>query len=93
MRKMLIGLVLLGEIACVKKTPPNPIPEIVVIPCPPPPKVNRPPLPILRVKPDDSITKERQLWIASLKALIGYSEQLEKLLEGYSERGQAGTPK
>ena len=55
----------------------------VPVPCPEPPMIQRPALPISGLKPDDSIERERTLWVATVEVMDGYAKQLEKLLDGY----------
>ncbi len=55
----------------------------IVVPCPEPPVVVRPELPIKQLKPEDSVNKERVLWVATVEVLDGYCTELEKLLDGY----------
>lgn len=60
-------------------------PKIVYVqtPCPPPPQVQPPILPITTLKPTDTIERERVLWVATVEALDSYCKQLEAILNGY----------
>ena len=63
----------------------KPIPQTtyVPVPCPTPPIVTRPELPIKDLKLDDTIEMERKLWLATIQVLTGYCKQLETILDGY----------
>jgi hypothetical protein len=58
----------------------------VPVPCPQPPLVARPSLPIQTLQPGDSVERERILWWATVEALMGYSKTLETLLDGYRSK-------
>ena len=60
--------------------------QYVPVPCPEPPQIQRPVLPITTLKPEDSMEKERQLWLATVQALDSYCKQLEDILSGYRSK-------
>lgn len=55
----------------------------VAVPCPPPPAVQRPHLPIAELKPASPANQVMRAYAASVEVLKGYALQLEKLLDGY----------
>ena len=55
----------------------------VAVPCPPPPVVSRPHLPIADIKKDDGEATLIKAYAATVEALKGYAEELEVLLDGY----------
>ena len=57
--------------------------EYVAVPCPVPPLLQRPALPITTLKPTDSIERERVLWVATVQAQDIYIDQLEKIMDAY----------
>lgn len=55
----------------------------VAVPCPPPPVVSRPHLPIADIKRGDGEAALIKAYAATVEALKGYAEELEALLDGY----------
>lgn len=56
---------------------------------PAPPTVNRPQLPITTIQKTDSDGVVVKKYAASVQALLGYSEQLEKIVQNYKNINQA----
>lgn len=94
MKKLIILATLLALAGCcttptiTTKTVPVAVPLIY---SPAPPVVARPELPHLTIKPQDEKNdgKVVQAYAASVEALIGYSEQLEKIVAQYAKINKA----
>lgn len=56
---------------------------------PAPPKISRPTLPITTIKPTDSDGVVVKKYAATIQALIGYSEELEKIVQNYQHINQS----
>jgi hypothetical protein len=57
--------------------------EPVAVPCPAPPAIARPHLPIASLRRDDPPAVVMKAYAASLEALSGYARELEAILQGY----------
>lgn len=55
----------------------------VAVPCPPPPAVSRPHLPIADIRRGEGEAALIKAYAATVEALKGYAEELEALLDGY----------
>ncbi len=80
--KRLALLLSLALLACHRT--PQTVLVPVAVPCPPPPKVQRPRLPIVDLKPGDSPDLIQKALLASIQLLQGYAQQLETILDGYN---------
>lgn len=61
----------------------------VAVPCPPPPIVNRPALPLSDLTPESGPDAVMRAYAASVAALMGYAAELERLLDGYRQLPEA----
>lgn len=55
----------------------------VAVPCPPPPEIVRPHLPILDLSPESPPDNVIRAFAASIEVLAGYAAELETILSGY----------
>lgn len=55
----------------------------VAVPCPPPPAVARPALPIAELTAESQPDAVMRAYAATVEALMGYAGELELLLDGY----------
>jgi len=58
----------------------------ITVPCPAPPVIARPALPMNALKPEDTIERERILLVATIQVLLGHCDQLEVLLDAYRDK-------
>lgn len=83
--KIVTLFVLFGLIGCTPKVVyidrPVEVKVMVPVPCPEPPKIQRPTL--HPVKPDATPQEVAEAALRSVVALMGYSASLEAILEGY----------
>lgn len=85
MRHLLLALPLLAGCAAepVIRTVEVEIP--VAVDCPAPPALARPSLPIADLEPDSTPADVLRAYAATVEALMGYSLELEGVLDGYRE--------
>lgn len=55
----------------------------VAVPCPAPPAIARPHLPIASLRKDDPPAAVMRAYAATVEALSGYARELEAILQGY----------
>lgn len=55
----------------------------VAVPCPPPPVITRPALPLAQLTATSTPDAVMRAYVASVTLLQGYARQLERLLDGY----------
>ena len=58
----------------------------VAVDCPAPPAIARPALPIAGLTPDSQPADVLRAYAATVEALMGYSLELEGVLDGYREK-------
>ncbi|RJP17895.1 MAG: hypothetical protein C4529_13880 [Deltaproteobacteria bacterium] len=76
-----IAVLCLLAMGCAHAPPSVEVP--VAVPCPAPPRVVRPHLPISDLRPTDSPDNVVRAYAASVETLIGYARELETILSGY----------
>jgi hypothetical protein len=57
----------------------------VAVPCPPPPAIERPRLPVSDLRPSDSPDAVMKALVVSVEKLTGYARELEEALKGYRQ--------
>lgn len=90
----LTGCAATGPIDMAQPSVCQPVEVKVPIPIPPaaPPTVVRPSLPINNLKKNDSPAKVAKAYKATVKALEGYSAELELIIDGYRVKSAVPTP-
>lgn len=93
MKMLMVSLLICASWLFAACAPAVRLPEIVKIPvpvqCPEPPPLIRPHLPIASLPVNPSPDQYVRAVESSLEALMGYAEELEKLLGGYREGNRA----
>ena len=78
-----IAMLLLAAVLAILALSCKPRVEYVPTPCPPPPMVLKPVLPISSLKPDWTLAqREAALW-SSLALAVGYATSLERIVDAY----------